>query len=86
MDPSTQKQPLPAIFYETSVPRKDGIGKATGGALYADDIVLPGMLHGRTIRSTIPRGRIRSIRLDFDPTGFTDRRLPRRARTPTWST
>jgi CO/xanthine dehydrogenase Mo-binding subunit len=55
----------------TSVPRKDGIGKATGAARYADDIVFPGMLHGRTIRSTIPRGRVRSIRYDFDTTGFT---------------
>lgn len=54
-----------------SVSRKDGIGKATGAALYADDIVLPGMLHGRTIRSTIPRGRVRSIRFDFDATAFT---------------
>ncbi len=54
-----------------SVARKDGIGKATGAALYADDIVFPGMLHGRTIRSTIPRGRIKSIRYDFDTTGFT---------------
>src|SRR4029079_11433440 len=54
-----------------SVPRKDGIGKATGAARYADDIVFPGMLHGRTIRSTIPRRRIRSNRFDFDTTGFT---------------
>ncbi|MCR4341636.1 MAG: xanthine dehydrogenase family protein molybdopterin-binding subunit [Gemmatimonadaceae bacterium] len=55
----------------SSVARKDGIGKATGGAKYADDITFPGMLFGRTIRSTIPRGRIRSIELDFDRTGFT---------------
>ncbi|MBA3340586.1 MAG: xanthine dehydrogenase family protein [Gemmatimonadaceae bacterium] len=54
-----------------SVARKDGIGKATGAARYADDITFPGMLHGRTIRSTIPCGRIRSVRLDFDTTGFT---------------
>jgi CO/xanthine dehydrogenase Mo-binding subunit len=54
-----------------SVARKDGIGKATGRALYADDLVFPGMLHGRTIRSTIPCGRVRSVRLDFDKTGFT---------------
>jgi CO/xanthine dehydrogenase Mo-binding subunit len=54
-----------------SVSRKDGIGKATGQAKYADDLVFPGMLHGRTIRSTIPRGRIRSIKFDFDTTGFT---------------
>ena len=29
------------------------------------------MLHGRTIRSSIPRGRLNAIRLDFDVTGFT---------------
>jgi CO/xanthine dehydrogenase Mo-binding subunit len=54
-----------------NVSRKDGIGKATGRAVYADDLSFPGMLHGRTIRSTIPRGRITSIKLDFDQTGFT---------------
>ncbi|MDB4886768.1 MAG: aldehyde oxidase and xanthine dehydrogenase molybdopterin binding protein [Gemmatimonadetes bacterium] len=54
-----------------SVSRKDGIGKATGATKYADDVVLPGMLHGRTIRSTIPRGTVKSIRFDFDTTGFT---------------
>jgi CO/xanthine dehydrogenase Mo-binding subunit len=60
---------MPAVG--TSVARKDGIGKATGATRYADDLVFPGMLHGRTIRSTIPCGRIKNIRLDFDTTGFT---------------
>ena len=60
---------MPAVG--ESVARKDGIGKATGAARYADDITLSGMLHGRTIRSTIPCGRIRSIKLDFDQAGFT---------------
>ncbi len=60
---------MPAVG--TSVPRKDGIGKATGSARYADDLHFPGMLYGRTIRSTIPCGRIRSVKLDFDQTGFT---------------
>jgi CO/xanthine dehydrogenase Mo-binding subunit len=55
----------------SSVARKDGIGKATGAARYADDLVFPGMLFGRTIRSTIPCGRIRSLQLKFDPAGFT---------------
>ena len=54
-----------------SVPRKDGISKATGAALYADDLVFPGMLYGRTVRSTIPCGRVRSVKLAFDTTGFT---------------
>jgi CO/xanthine dehydrogenase Mo-binding subunit len=60
---------MPAVG--NSVARKDGIGKATGGARYADDLVFPGMLHGRTVRSTIAAGRVRSVRLDFDPAGFT---------------
>ncbi len=54
-----------------SVPRKDGMGKATGQALYADDLVFPGMLHARTIRTTIPSGRLTNVRLEFDTTGFT---------------
>ena len=55
----------------TNVPRKDGIGKATGRVQYADDLVFPGMLHGRTIRTTIPCGRIKDIRYEFDTAGFT---------------
>src|SRR6187549_2655513 len=54
-----------------NVARKDGMGKATGKALYADDLAFPGMLYGRTIRSTIPRGRVRAIRRNFDADGFT---------------
>jgi CO/xanthine dehydrogenase Mo-binding subunit len=54
-----------------SVPRKDGIGKATGASRYADDLSFPGMLHGRTIRTTIPCGTLRGVRRDFDPAGFT---------------
>src|SRR5262245_19435869 len=53
-----------------NVSRKDGIGKATGRAQYADDLTFPGMLHGRTIRSTIPHGRIRSIHIETH-SGFT---------------
>ena len=55
----------------TSVPRKDAYEKVTGSARYIDDLTFPGMLHARTIRSTIPRGRIRDIRFDFDRAGFT---------------
>jgi CO/xanthine dehydrogenase Mo-binding subunit len=54
-----------------SLPRRDGRDKVTGAAKYIDDLGFPGMLHGRTIRSTIPCGRIRSINLLSDPTGFT---------------
>lgn len=54
-----------------SVPRKDGMGKATGAARYADDLHFPGTLYGRTIRTTVPCGRLAGVRLEFDPTGFT---------------
>jgi CO/xanthine dehydrogenase Mo-binding subunit len=49
----------------TSVPRKEGRDKVTGRARYVDDLLFPGMLHGVTVRSTAPRGRIRAIH--FDP-------------------
>jgi CO/xanthine dehydrogenase Mo-binding subunit len=54
-----------------NVRRKDADAKVTGAAKYIDDLTFAGMLHGRTIRSTIPRGRINAIRLDFDTSGFT---------------
>ncbi|MFI5206713.1 MAG: xanthine dehydrogenase family protein molybdopterin-binding subunit [Gemmatimonadales bacterium] len=63
--------PLSVGVVGTSVPRKDGAAKVGGTAKYVDDITLPGMLHGRTIRSTIPAGRVTGIRFDFDTTGFT---------------
>ena len=54
-----------------SVARKDGIGKATGQAIYADDLAFPGMLWGRTIRSEVPCGRVRAVHRAFDGSGFT---------------
>jgi CO/xanthine dehydrogenase Mo-binding subunit len=48
-----------------SVRRKDGVEKLTGRAVYVDDLVLPGMLHGRTVRAPVPRGRLE--RIEFDP-------------------
>jgi CO/xanthine dehydrogenase Mo-binding subunit len=54
-----------------NVSRKDGMPKVTGEARYVDDLGFPGMLYGRTIRATIPKGRVRAVHLDFDPAGFT---------------
>src|SRR5260370_8469663 len=48
----------------SSVPRKEGWDKVTGAARYVDDMVLPGMLHGATVRSNVPRGKIRKITFD----------------------
>ena len=47
------------------VPRKEGRDKVTGNARYIDDLTFPGMIHGVTVRSEIPRGKI--LRLDFAP-------------------
>ena len=44
-----------------SVLRKEGRDKVTGRSQYVDDMVLPNMLFGATVRSQIPRGRIRKI-------------------------
>ncbi len=56
-----------------AVPRKEGVGKLLGRARYVDDMERVGMWHGTTVRSTIPRGFIRSIGFDrrIDWSAFT---------------
>ena len=54
-----------------SVLRKEGVAKVTGAARYVDDLTFPGLLHGRTIRSTIPAGEILAVRPRLERTGFT---------------
>ena len=43
------------------LPRVDGIVKATGEAKYAADLSLPGLLHGKILRSPYPHARILNI-------------------------
>src|SRR5204862_6765237 len=54
-----------------SIPKLEAYDKVTGRAQYVDDLRVPGVLHGRTVRSTIARGIIRRIELDpaFDWSG-----------------
>jgi CO/xanthine dehydrogenase Mo-binding subunit len=54
-----------------NVARRDGLEKVTGTARYIDDLSFPGMLHGATVRSTVPCGEITSVRFDFDTSRFT---------------
>src|SRR5262245_35129238 len=54
-----------------NVLRKEGVAKVTGAAKYIDDLAFPGLLYGRTIRSTIPSGEIAGITFPFDTAGFT---------------
>jgi len=55
----------------TSVVRKEGWAKVTGSARYVDDLSFPGVLHGRTVRTSIACGTLDAIRYDFDPEGYT---------------
>jgi CO/xanthine dehydrogenase Mo-binding subunit len=45
----------------TNVPRKEGLDKIAGRALYVDDLAFPGMLYGRTVRSPVPRGTLERV-------------------------
>src|SRR5574342_335523 len=44
-----------------SVPRVDGVDKVTGAARYAGDLIIPGMIEGKFLRSPYAHARIRSI-------------------------
>ena len=45
----------------TPMRKVEGLDKSTGRALYTDDLVFPGMLHGKILRSPHPHARIVSI-------------------------
>lgn len=47
-----------------SVPRLDGYEKVTGRTKYIDDIDIPGCWYGAAVRSEIPYGEIKNVRLD----------------------
>ncbi|HEX5759838.1 MAG TPA: xanthine dehydrogenase family protein molybdopterin-binding subunit [Thermoanaerobaculia bacterium] len=49
----------------TSPPRPDGLAKATGAAVFADDLAVAGLWFGATLRSPHPHARIAALR--FDP-------------------
>lgn len=44
-----------------SYPKIDSFAKAAGDTVFADDIVLPGMLHAKLLRATIAFGRVKHI-------------------------
>lgn len=48
-------------FIGKRVPKPDARDKATGAALYATDLVVPRMLHGKILRSRYPHARILKI-------------------------
>ncbi|HEU4880976.1 MAG TPA: xanthine dehydrogenase family protein molybdopterin-binding subunit [Longimicrobium sp.] len=58
---SREEKAAPLNVLGTRQRKTDGLEKSTGRARYADDLVLPGMLHGKILRSPHPHARILSI-------------------------
>ena len=48
-------------FVGRSLSRVDAIEKVTGTAKYTADLVVPGLLQGKILRSPLPHARIRKI-------------------------
>src|ERR1700722_9868726 len=70
--PPFEGSPL-SLLVGQSIPRVDGPAKVRGDAKYIDDYVVPGALHGGTVRSAVARGKLLGIRKDpkFDWSGVT---------------
>ena len=58
----------------TRVPMLDAAQKVKGAALFTDDLVLPGMLYGRILRSPVAHARIVSIDTSRADTDYSDRK------------
>jgi xanthine dehydrogenase YagR molybdenum-binding subunit len=56
--------PGPAGVVGRPAARVDGRERATGAAVYAVDVALPGMLHGAILRSPYAYARMRALSLD----------------------
>jgi xanthine dehydrogenase YagR molybdenum-binding subunit len=65
--PADEPPPLPPnnelAVIGRSTPRQDGRAKVTGTVRFTTDIVLPGMLYARVLRSPLPHGRVRALDL-----------------------
>lgn len=63
--PADEPPPLPVSselkLIGKPVPRHNGRAKVTGAILYTVDVVLPGMLHARVLRSRVPHAVIRGV-------------------------
>ncbi|HZG44192.1 MAG TPA: xanthine dehydrogenase family protein molybdopterin-binding subunit [Longimicrobium sp.] len=58
---SREEKAGPLNVIGTRQRKTDGLEKSTGRARYTDDLALPGMLHGKILRSPHPHALIRSI-------------------------
>lgn len=48
--------------HSVAAPRVDGVAKVTGEAKYTVDVTVPGMVHAKVLRATVPHARI--VRVD----------------------
>jgi nicotinate dehydrogenase subunit B len=55
------KMPAARRVIGTKTPRLDLAAKITGAPAYVQDLVLPGMLHGRIVRPASPASRLRAV-------------------------
>jgi CO/xanthine dehydrogenase Mo-binding subunit len=65
VDESPQPAPASGPAFQVvgkSIPRKEGVQKVNGKAVYVDDMKVENCLYGKTVRSLVPRGRIKQIR------------------------
>ncbi len=60
-DNRAREEGKPFLIVDTSARRVDGIDKVTGRAKYTGDIVVPGMVEGKFLRSPYAHARIISI-------------------------
>jgi len=61
MTQTSDKSKSDFMLIGTPMRKIEGLDKSTGRAIYTDDIVLPGMLHGKILRSPYPHARIVSV-------------------------
>jgi 4-hydroxybenzoyl-CoA reductase alpha subunit len=61
MSPKSRKSKSDFQLIGSRMRKIEGLDKSTGRALYTDDLQLPGMLHGKILRSPHPHARIVSI-------------------------
>jgi xanthine dehydrogenase YagR molybdenum-binding subunit len=63
--PLDEPPPLPPnaalMVIGKPTPRQNGRAKVTGATLFTVDVTLPGMLHGRILRATLPHAEVRAI-------------------------
>ena len=57
---------MKSTYIGKNISRKEGPAKVAGRAKYIDDLHFPDMIHGVTVRSSVPRARIKGIRFEGD--------------------